>query len=70
MKKYSCEYPNGDILRIKDWKLKIEAESPRAAYDEFLSRVGIYEDRVIVSSGIFTHAEFDDHIETSRQRIN
>jgi hypothetical protein len=62
MKNYKCEYQFGDSKDLKLWKLEIQAESPRDAYEKFLAKVGFAELTVVVKSGLFKFEFFDDHL--------
>ena len=62
MKKFTCEYIDGADKGIKNWKMKVEAESPRAAYEKFLDEAGLYECEVMVDVGIFDSISFSDHL--------
>jgi hypothetical protein len=64
MKTYNCFYVeciDGESSRREN---KIDAESPREAYDAFLAKEGIYQITVQVDpSGVFSVSEvFRDHI--------
>ena len=64
MKNYKCEYQFGNYHNLKDWKAKIQAESPRDAYEKFLAKVGFAELSVVVDSGFFAgeYEVFNDHL--------
>jgi len=62
MKNYKCEYQFGDSKDLKLWKLEIQAESPRDAYEIFLAKVGFAELTVVVKSAFFKFEFFDDHL--------
>ena len=62
MEKFTCEYIDGADKGIKNWKMKVEAESPRAAYEKFLDEAGLYECEVMVDVGIFDSITFSDHL--------
>jgi hypothetical protein len=62
MEKFTCEYIDGADKGIKNWKMKIEAESPRAAYEKFLDVAGLYGCEVMVDIGIFDSIFFSDHL--------
>jgi len=62
MLKFKCEYEDGDVLlSAKIWKLTVEADDHRQAYEKFIKEVGIFKYRVYVGKG-FKGKYFSDHI--------
>ena len=64
MKNYNCEYENGTLLKINNWKLSVEADDHYHAYKLFLDKAGVQQCRVYVQKGFLDGGMFfDDHME-------
>ena len=62
MPKFKCEYEHGELSDSKIWKLTIEADDHRQAYEKFLKEAGVFGNRVYVGKG-FKGEYFNDHVE-------
>ena len=71
MKEYNCQYIEGYDLNIGDnWERRIQADSPRKAYEEFIKDIGAYPNAVSVRSGIMSeNIIFEDHVAKPLQTI-
>ena len=69
MKKYKCEYENGENLNIQNWQKVISAIGPQEAYDKFIALVGTQQEKILVfepnlkQGGFFDPDVFEGHIE-------
>ena len=69
MKNYHCEYEEGHVIQsIDDWKLPVEADDPRQAYEKFIKELGVFNHRVYVRRG-FKGQYFDDHVISEKKEL-
>ncbi len=69
MPKFKCEYENGYVLSIQNWRLTIEADDHRQAYEKFIEELGLFDHRVSVISGLFEQCQyFEDHIKSEAEK--